>query len=125
VLAAARGGRQLPRPEHLNVARPTLALSLRGWQGGPRPQQHLLAYDGGAALGDRFRTARLLATWVSRSGSSYAPPTSSPPCATVIRFRPPGKFTVAIFLDEQLPARQHLARVGRSMCADECLFFVQ
>jgi hypothetical protein len=43
----------------------------------------------------------------------------------VIRFRSPGKFTVAIFLDEQLPARQHLAQVGRSMCADECLFFVQ
>jgi hypothetical protein len=85
VLTAARGGRQLPRPENLNVARRTLALSLRGWQGGPRPQQYLLAYDGGAALGDRFRT-RLLATWVSRSGSSYAPPTSSPPCATVISF---------------------------------------
>jgi len=32
VLAAARGGRQLPRPEDLNVARRTLALSLRGWQ---------------------------------------------------------------------------------------------
>src|SRR5262249_57692572 len=43
VLAAARGERQLPRPEQLNVARRTLALSLRGWHGGPRPQQHLLA----------------------------------------------------------------------------------
>jgi len=53
VLAAARGGRQLPRPEQLNVARRTLALSLRGWHGGPRPQQHLLAHDRGAALGDR------------------------------------------------------------------------
>jgi hypothetical protein len=52
VLAAARGGRQLPRPAQLNVARRTLALLLRGWHGGPRPQQHLLAHDGGAALGD-------------------------------------------------------------------------
>jgi len=49
VLAAARGGRQLPRPAQLNVARRTLALLLRGWHGGPRPQQHLLALDGGAA----------------------------------------------------------------------------
>jgi hypothetical protein len=54
VLAAARGGRQLPRPEHLNVARRTLALSLRGWHGGPRPQQHLLTHDGGVTLGDRI-----------------------------------------------------------------------
>src|SRR5262249_43384249 len=52
--AAAGGGRQWPRPEQLNVARRTLALSLRGWHGGPRPQQHLLAHDGGAALGDRI-----------------------------------------------------------------------
>src|SRR5262249_52935906 len=36
-LAAARGGRQLPRPEQLNVARRTLALSLRGWHGGQSP----------------------------------------------------------------------------------------
>jgi hypothetical protein len=32
VFAAARGGRQLPRPEQLKVARRTLALSLRGCQ---------------------------------------------------------------------------------------------
>src|SRR5262249_25641380 len=37
VLAAARGGRRLPRPEQLNVARRTLALSLRGWHGGQPP----------------------------------------------------------------------------------------
>ena len=33
MLAAALGGRQLPRPEQLNVARRTLAFSLRGWHG--------------------------------------------------------------------------------------------
>jgi hypothetical protein len=27
---------------------------LRGWHGGTRPKQHLLAHDGGAALGDRI-----------------------------------------------------------------------
>ncbi len=27
---------------------------MQGWHGGPRPQQHLLAHDGGAALGDRI-----------------------------------------------------------------------
>jgi hypothetical protein len=30
----------------------TEGLSLRGWHGGPRPEQHLLAHGGGAALGD-------------------------------------------------------------------------
>jgi hypothetical protein len=29
-------------------------LSLRRWHGGPRPQQNLLAHDGGAALADRI-----------------------------------------------------------------------
>ena len=33
MLEAAGGGRQLPRPEQLNVARRTLAFSLRGWHG--------------------------------------------------------------------------------------------
>ena len=51
MLAAARGGRQLPRPEQLNVARRTLAFSLRGSRG---RQQHLFAHDGGVALGDRI-----------------------------------------------------------------------
>jgi hypothetical protein len=57
VLAAARGGRQLPRPAHLNVARRTV-----------------------------------------RDGNPF-------PAA-------PAKFTVVIFLDEQPPARQHLAQLG-------------
>ena len=29
-------------------------MSSRGWRGCPRPQQHLLAHHGGAALGDRI-----------------------------------------------------------------------
>ena len=32
----------------------------------------------------------------------------------------PGKFTVAIFLDEQPPARQHLALFCRANSAEQC-----
>ena len=49
MLAAALGGRQLSRPEQLNVARRTLAFSLRGWHGSRGRQQHLFVHDGGVA----------------------------------------------------------------------------
>ena len=106
MLAAARGGRQLPRPEYLNVARRTLALSSRGWHGGPRAaaalarsrrrcgsrrslsKQRLLAHMG-KPVGVLVRTADELAA--VRDGNPFPPA--------------PGKFTVAIFLDEQPPAR--------------------
>src|SRR5262249_55736853 len=55
-----------------------------------------------------FQTASLGAHRQAGRGPRTHRRRDSPPCATVIRFRPPGKFTVAIFLDGQLPARQHL-----------------
>jgi hypothetical protein len=141
VLAAALGGRQLPRPEQLNVARRTLAFSLRGWHGSRGRQHDLFVHYGGEALGDRIaaplgerreasqaarknrnlvcatlRFAHLASssvswlTWASRSGSSCR---NADELAAVRVGNPflaaPGKFTVAIFLDGQPSACQHLA----------------
>src|SRR5262249_39618941 len=53
-------------------------------------------------------------------GVLYAPPTSPPAVRDGNPFpTAPGKFTVAIFLDEQPSARQHLALIVT--CCDEAL----
>ena len=107
----------------------------------PRPQQHLLAHDGGAALGDRiaaplgeqretFQAARknrnLVCAIIRLRTSLRAASLGSHGQGVLVRTADelaavrdgnpfpatPGKFTVAIFLDEQPPAHQHLARSG-------------
>ena len=112
---------------------------MRRWYGGPRPQQHLLAHDGGTALGDRItaplgerreafqaaRKNRNLVCAIIRLRTSLRAASLGSHRQVLVRTidklaavrdgnpfpAAPGKFTVAIFLDEQPPlvstARKH------------------